>query len=254
MYESILLCNSPDANLHFLKRYIRLINIWKNQKLSGYTEKHHILPKHMFPDYKNFKLHPWNLIKLTARQHILAHYILMKAYPKSWKLAISVLRTYGQYHTINAQNTRIVAESRIQSSIRKKGIKRAPLSNVTREKLSAIKRQFYANPENRLKQSEACKGSTGRVGNYPKTKSSAHCKQISQTLSGRKRGPQKTEHSKKISLALKGKPKSAEHLKNLSQSLQNQHKYMCPHCNTMATAANVKRWHGDNCRYIISQI
>jgi hypothetical protein len=38
-----------------------------------YSEKHHILPKSMFPDFVKCK---WNLVRLTAKQHYMAHYYL----------------------------------------------------------------------------------------------------------------------------------------------------------------------------------
>lgn len=249
MFESILLKNTSDTNIHYLTRYIRLIKLWNVPGASGYLEKHHILPKHMFPEYKNLNLHPWNLIKLSPRQHIIAHYILMKAYPKSWKLAHSVLRTYGQYHNNNAQHTRMVADARYQSSVRKKGWIKPPVSVSTREKLSNSKKLFYSNPENRLKQSEYCKGTIGRTGDYHKPKSEQHRLNLSASLFGRKRDAFTIEHRKNISKANLGKVKSPEHLKNLSNSLKNQTRYICPHCAITATSANITRWHGDKCKF-----
>ena len=252
MFENILLEKSPDVNIHYLKRYIRLMRIWNDIQHIGYTENHHILPKHMFPEYKNLKHYPWNGIKLTARQHIIAHYVLMKAYPKSWKLAQSVLRTYGQYHTNNSQHTRIVAEARIQSSVRKKGLKQPPVSDFTRKKLSKIKKQFYSNLDNRIKQSEACKGTNGRTGNYHKSKSEQHRVNLSNALKGRKRGQFTNDHKEKISAALKNRTKSKEHLQNIKKSLSNQTKHVCPYCNIKTTAGNIKRWHGDKCKFSVT--
>lgn len=248
MFENILLQKSSDANMHHLKRYIRLMQIWNNVQNTGYIENHHILPKHVFPEYKNLKHYPWNGIKLTTRQHIIAHYILMKAYPKSWKLAQSVLRIYGQFHVNNAQHTRIVAEARIQSSIRKKGWKKPPVSDSTKEKLSKNKKQFYSNPDNRIKQSEACRGTTGRIGNYHKPKSDQHRANLSASLKGRKINSFTNEHKEKISAALKNYSKTSEHLEKLRKSLSNQTRHVCPHCNIKTTAGNITRWHGKNCK------
>lgn len=47
-----------------------------------YYEKHHIIPKCLNgPDTNE------NLTKLTAREHYIAHWLLCKIYPKSWKIA-----------------------------------------------------------------------------------------------------------------------------------------------------------------------
>jgi len=46
-----------------------------------YYERHHILPKSLFPQYKDFnKQFKWNKVLLTAKEHILAHILLMKHY------------------------------------------------------------------------------------------------------------------------------------------------------------------------------
>lgn len=77
---------SKKHNPHFLKRYVKFIDacLAKNQNLSSdvYVEQHHICPKDkdLFPEFKSFKTYPWNKAVLTARQHYIAHQMLMKAY------------------------------------------------------------------------------------------------------------------------------------------------------------------------------
>lgn len=53
--------------------YNTLINKAKNRQLDGYSEKHHIIPKSM--GGSNDKT---NLVKLTAREHYIAHLLLTK--------------------------------------------------------------------------------------------------------------------------------------------------------------------------------
>lgn len=74
--------SSKPHNSHYLNKYIRFINNCqhKNVNYQGYTERHHICPKSMFPDYKSFTFHPWNCAVLTARQHFIAHMLLWKTY------------------------------------------------------------------------------------------------------------------------------------------------------------------------------
>jgi hypothetical protein len=45
-------------------------------------EIHHICPKakDLFPEYASLKQNPWNKIKLTHRQHFIAHWLLFKTY------------------------------------------------------------------------------------------------------------------------------------------------------------------------------
>jgi hypothetical protein len=70
-------------NIHYLNRYYRFITDCRshNKKLD-YSELHHICPKSkdLFPEYKSLKQYPENGIRLSARQHFIAHYMLFRAY------------------------------------------------------------------------------------------------------------------------------------------------------------------------------
>jgi len=79
-----LLASKPH-NPHYLNRYITFIKQCqqKNVGYEGYVERHHICPKadDMFPEYEDFRLHPWNKAPLTPRQHFIAHLMLWKSFP-----------------------------------------------------------------------------------------------------------------------------------------------------------------------------
>lgn len=74
------------VNIHYLNRYIRMCLIFrtKNNNKTTSLHKHHILPKasDAFPEFSNFVIFEWNMVRLTTRQHTLLHYILSKALPK----------------------------------------------------------------------------------------------------------------------------------------------------------------------------
>lgn len=52
-----------------------VVNRINNEITDGYFETHHIIPKCLGGEDED-----WNLIKLTAREHFLCHYLLMKIY------------------------------------------------------------------------------------------------------------------------------------------------------------------------------
>lgn len=99
----IEILKSKPHNLHYLNRYIKLINYIKNsERINGYTEKHHICPKakDLFPEYKSFKEHPWNMIVLPARYHFIAHWLLWKAYGGSQTYAfVCMVNQKSKYQT-----------------------------------------------------------------------------------------------------------------------------------------------------------
>lgn len=59
--------------MDYSRIYDHLINDAKHRALSGYKEKHHILPRSM--GGSNFKS---NLVNLTAREHFVAHLLLWR--------------------------------------------------------------------------------------------------------------------------------------------------------------------------------
>lgn len=77
--------SSKSHNLHYLIRYVKFIQacLEKNVGYNGPIENHHICPraKDMFPEYEDFRLHPWNKAPLTPRQHFIAHLMLWKTFP-----------------------------------------------------------------------------------------------------------------------------------------------------------------------------
>lgn len=58
-----------------MNTYEKLINKYRNQNIEGYYETHHIIPKYLGGSNDSE-----NLIKLTYRQHILAHLLLWREY------------------------------------------------------------------------------------------------------------------------------------------------------------------------------
>jgi hypothetical protein len=54
----------------------------KHHKDYQYYEAHHILPKALFPQYKNLSKNKWNRVLLTAREHYVCHSLLVKHFRK----------------------------------------------------------------------------------------------------------------------------------------------------------------------------
>lgn len=66
-------------NMNYRNMYNRIINNAINEKdlrINGYYEKHHILPKSLGGNKEN------NLVKLTAKEHFICHWLLVKMYNK----------------------------------------------------------------------------------------------------------------------------------------------------------------------------
>lgn len=74
---------SKPHNPHYLNRYWKFIQ--SRISTSEYSELHHICPKakDLFPEYSSLSKNPWNKIRLSSREHFIAHWMLYKAYSGS---------------------------------------------------------------------------------------------------------------------------------------------------------------------------
>lgn len=128
-------------NNHYLKRYFNFILACqlknKNSTISNF-EKHHICPqgKNFFPEYKNFKQHPWNCSFLTYRQHYIAHYMLAKAYGgyawNSFYMLVSCIENNKNIHRKHLKS--------YLYEISKEKYPHLGPSKETQEKLNALKK------------------------------------------------------------------------------------------------------------------
>ena len=57
------------------------------------------------------------------------------------------------------------------------------------------------------------------------------------------------EFAKKVSLSLKGKPKSKNHIESMRNRVQDTSVLTCPHCNKTGDYKNMMRWHMNRCKY-----
>lgn len=69
--------------------YDSLVERGKNRILDGYGENHHIVPKSLGGNDDKI-----NLVKLTAREHFICHYLLTKIYPPKTKEYYSMIRAF----------------------------------------------------------------------------------------------------------------------------------------------------------------
>ena len=79
--------------MNYRVHYDKLIERAKERKLNYYVESHHIIPRCMRgTDDKS------NLVNLTAREHFIAHVLLVKVYPNEYGLikAVSMMCVSGR--------------------------------------------------------------------------------------------------------------------------------------------------------------
>lgn len=99
-----------NKSMNYKKHYDLLIERSKNRNISGYTEKHHIVPKCLGGTDDSS-----NIAVLTPEEHYLAHLLLVKMYPKSTPLVnAAVIMT--THHTDKRVNNKLYGWLRKKAS------------------------------------------------------------------------------------------------------------------------------------------
>ena len=118
--------------MNYKKQYIKLIRKASLRSLNlGYTEKHHVFPVSIFGKNKS-------IVKLTAKEHFIAHHLLWKYYQKKYgnkdhktiKMMNAIFLMSGACGRINSNTFSILREQKSNNMAGKK------VSIETREKLS----------------------------------------------------------------------------------------------------------------------
>jgi hypothetical protein len=111
---------------------MKFIDSLKSQVIDGYSEKHHIIPRSM-GGTDNIS----NLIALTPRQHVVAHWMLWKAYGGNMGRAFFMMSNFGKYGKVNSRTYAMArADYAEQVSIQMTGKVMPPISEETRQKMS----------------------------------------------------------------------------------------------------------------------
>lgn len=97
--------------------YDRLMDRAKVRVITGYTERHHIIPRCLGGDDSSE-----NLVSLTPEEHYVAHQLLVKVHPTNHGLKYAVVKmTSGKY-----RNNKLYAWIRKAYSESKRGRKNSP--------------------------------------------------------------------------------------------------------------------------------
>ena len=234
----------------------------KNRSIGGYTEKHHIIPKSLGGSDSNS-----NIVKLTAREHFICHWLLTKTTTGTARqkmiYALRVLRANNPHQ--QRYETKIT--SRVYENIKKE------YSEIQSAKVSGSSNpmfgdKFYRSEEGKRNQSVGVSGdnngskqpkarakiSTSKLGKKRKPFSNEWKQRLSESGAGENNsmyGKTHTEETrKKMSAKATGRKQSAETIKKKADALRGttRPKKQCPHCNKMIAVNTYPRWHGDNCK------
>jgi len=106
-----------SINSHYAKRYIDFIFSRNISNADTYYEKHHILPKAK-TQYPHYEKCAWNIIKLTPREHFIAHWMLWKSQGKFMAFAFLCMKRKNKHqpHRTFDITSKVYANLKIMSA------------------------------------------------------------------------------------------------------------------------------------------
>lgn len=194
--------------MNYIKIYNSIIENAKTKLKEGYTETHHIIPKCMGGTND-----PTNLVKLSAREHYICHWLLAKYYNNKqlWAAFSMMIQSSNKHQRIIT--SRMFERAKIARSIATSG------SN----------NPMYGKPS-------ACKSHT------EETKEKIRLSKLGKKRTPFTRTTPSDETKLKMSLAKKGKS-------NTKLKGRILVRFTCPHCSkVIGGISNFRRYHNDNCK------
>ncbi len=208
----------------YTKYYTLLTNRAKNRILTEYTERHHIIPQSL--GGSNDKD---NLVDLTAREHFICHWLLIKMtegdnrgkmlyalngmkaenkYQQRYSSAITA-RVYERYRIEHAKNHSETMKGRIPPN---KGRK------MSDEQKALLRERAKANhASGKIYSEESQRKRLEKLKNYKHSEETK--KKQSMALKGIPKGPMSEEEKIKRSLKQKGVAKKAGHADNVRNAV-----------------------------------
>jgi 5-methylcytosine-specific restriction endonuclease McrA len=231
----------------YTKWYFNIIFNAQNRDISCYAENHHIIPKSLGGSNKKE-----NLVKLTAREHFICHWLLTKMVNHT-KYKYQMWNAFScMLYRETAEQVRYKVTGRIFENIKKEGslIKSIKFSGEGNPRYGVRGKDHpsfgkLASSETKQKQSIAHSG---------KSRSLESRQKQSEKTKGR---TQSMEHIKNRSGENHpgyGKPLDVDRKEKIRQGVLNMPLHTCEHCSKITTKGNYKRWHGNNCKLIKGEL
>lgn len=208
----------------YTKIYYQITSRAKDRKLTEYKERHHIIPSSLGGDNKKE-----NLVYLTAREHFICHWLLVKmtsGNDRSKMLyALNMMRVkndlQNRYSTIITSRVYEKYRKELSSLISKTNKGRTPWNKggaeLTEQQRENIRQGALNRQIDPVKLAEAQRKRIEKVKGQKRTEATRQ--KMSESHKGKVKGPQSVEHRLAISLAGKGKPKKEGHSDNVRNAV-----------------------------------
>jgi hypothetical protein len=261
-YAIIELTNINKSMNKYNKWYTNITEQAKNRVLETYTESHHIVPRSLGGSDD-----PNNLVNLTAREHFVCHWLLVKMTSgHDHHKMLNALRMM-RAENLNQQRYTTKITARVYESIKKE------YSVLQSERVRGNKNPMYGKKRTQEMNDAVSQANKGRVSSTEQL-DNLKTALAERTASGVKRKGYSEEYKeerskkyagngnprygaevsnetrKKISDKIRGRKQTEEEklVRSLANMGKKREKRLCPHCDQLVAVNGYARWHGDKCK------
>jgi hypothetical protein len=250
-------------NTKYTKLYYQIITPTLNRELNTYKELHHIIPRSLGgTDDKD------NLTYLTAREHFICHWLLVKMTEGQARskmiYALQGMRAQNdsQQRYETKITSRVYEHYRIEHArIHSETMKGKPAWNKGRKlEGDELERQRERTRNRKIDPVKQAEGQLKRIAKVTGRKDSEETRLKKSTAhKGKSNGPMSEEEKLKRSVANKGKSKPEGFGDKVAERMREEFSYnnpnrradlkkVCEHCGIKTGPSNYTRWHGNNCK------
>jgi len=212
--------------------YERLINRAKTRTLSGYKERHHIIPRCIGGTNDTD-----NLVNLTAREHFIAHKLLCEIYPDNDSLFYAYWCMCTNWS--NSYMSRIQITSREYERAKKKFSK--SISKINTGDSNPAKRDDV-----RKKISNSLMGHVAWNNGLTKETNDSIAQMANKLKNIKRWNDGLTKDDPRVQLQIQ---KSIQSRTGNPRGKYKLNYETCPHCNQTLTKSVINRSHKDKCKY-----
>ena len=233
------------AENKYTRWYFNIIYKAADVRTKGKTELHHVLPKSLYPEYKNLNKHNWNGVYLTAREHFICHWLLTKMCADRANMHKMVFAFKMMMHMNGNGQERYKVNSHVYQILRENLAQKLSDFKFTDTRIANMKKAAQ-NRANSLTDAERKKRSKCLI-------------ELNKKRKGEKRPYATGENNNMFKPGvIEKRTGENNHFYNKNHTLETKQilreirlkeKWICPHCGKAGGGnANYKRWHGDNCK------
>ena len=230
--------------MNYLSVYNMLVQKRKNVPIDGYSEVHHIIPRCLGGDNSQD-----NLVRLTAREHFIAHQLLYMHYrtPALAHAWYSMLRCDTNQHRNYTSRQHEAAKKAHIDTLKVTMLgENNPFygkkhSDETRKLLSEKVKDWYSN--NKVPK-ERIDNWIEKVAKRPASEK----QKMAASRSSKNKVMLKNIHTGVCIKVDKSEALCYDTLTWKNPAAISQRKDVCVHCGIESVAGNIKRWHNDNCK------